>query len=253
MRCLLPVLLIILHGFTLAQEGLVRSSPRPAMPAPPLTPVAEVPPLPLPRVWAQTIHAHDPGHIPKPRPYPQAQEGVQANLSSQCVDQLAELNIIYISAASPPNSQGCALRDGIEVSSFNGVTLTPAGKMTCRVAVSTALWLQNAVGPEAKRRLNKNLSSINHVSTYSCRRRPSGKLSEHAFGNAIDIAQFNFSDGSSVSIEPDWHRGGRKGRYLRAITQAACQYFSTVLSPLSDANHQDHLHLDKGAWRSCDS
>ena len=42
---------------------------------------------------------------------------------------------------------------------------------------------------------------------------------------------------------------------LRAITEAACLYFTTVLDPGSDAAHQNHLHLDvkerRGGYRYC--
>ena len=123
--------------------------------------------------------------------------------------------------------------------------------MTCTTALATARWLKDAVRPEAQRTLGTRLTKVEQWSTYSCRRRPSGRLSEHATGNAIDVARLLFADGRRLSIEPDWYAGGATGRFLRAISRSACRYFSVVLDPTTDAAHQNHLHLDNGRWKSC--
>src|SRR5215469_5087350 len=93
---------------------------------------------------------------------------------------------------------------------------------------------------------------IDHLGAYSCRA-VSGhdKLSEHAYGLAIDISGFRLSDGTSVSVERDWARSGPKSTFLHHAARAACGYFSVVLTPDSNADHFNHFHLDLGPSRLC--
>ena len=87
-------------------------------------------------------------------------------------------------------------------------------------------------------------------------------LSERAFGNAIDIAGFEFAastDGGnepydrafSVSIEGDWQGSGRLGtkheRFLKTLVQRLDdqRVFRGMLVPPA-GGHDDHLHLDMG-------
>ena len=198
--------------------------------------------------------------LPTPTPSPQ---GTQAQTQTQptgaatppvlpagCFDQLKALNVIFVESPDIDGPGDCGLTDGVEVSGFDGIRLRPPAPMTCPVAVAIALWMRDSVVPEARNRFGQYVADVNQVSTYSCRSRPSGRLSEHAIGNAIDISGFRLGNNSRISIEPDWN-SGRKGRFLQAIAKTSCRYFSTVLTPLSDADHQDHFHLDRGTWVSC--
>ena len=80
-------------------------------------------------------------------------------------------------------------------------------------------------------------------------------LSEHAVGNAIDIAALGFDDGSRIEIAPPGDRGDMAVAFQNAVQGAACLFFSTVLGPGSNAAHDDHLHLDikarRGGFRLC--
>ncbi len=91
------------------------------------------------------------------------------------------------------------------------------------------------------------------MGTYSCRTMigaGSGKLSEHAKANAVDIAAFILSDGRRITVKDGWV-GGDDGDFLRAVRAAACRRFSTVLSPDYNAAHHDHLHFDMGGKPFC--
>ncbi|WP_264484339.1 extensin family protein [Mesorhizobium sp. PAMC28654] len=68
------------------------------------------------------------------------------------------------------------------------------------------------------------------------------KLSEHAFGNALDIASFTLSDGKKIEISPSPPE--KDAKFLNAVRKAACGPFKTVLGPASDADHSLHFHLD---------
>ena len=82
-----------------------------------------------------------------------------------------------------------------------------------------------------------------------------GKISEHAHGNAVDIASFKLADGKTIDIQPRDEDGTLTGAFQRAVTASACLYFTTVLDPGSDEAHEMHLHLDvierENGYRYC--
>jgi hypothetical protein len=89
------------------------------------------------------------------------------------------------------------------------------------------------------------LTAITPAAGYACRRinnRPSGALSEHAKGNAIDVSAFAFADGREATVLDGWR--GRDAAFLRAVWAGACGPFGTVLGPEADRWHQDHFHFD---------
>jgi hypothetical protein len=69
-------------------------------------------------------------------------------------------------------------------------------------------------------------------------------ISEHAFGNALDIAGFTLADGRHVSVKDGWRGLPEEQGFLHDVQAAACQQFSTVLAPGSNAYHYDHMHVD---------
>jgi hypothetical protein len=69
-------------------------------------------------------------------------------------------------------------------------------------------------------------------------------MSEHGFGNAIDLSEFTLASGRTVTVEGGWRGGPEERAFLRDLNRGACEHFSTVLGPRSDRHHQDHFHLD---------
>ena len=86
-------------------------------------------------------------------------------------------------------------------------------------------------------------------------RSATGKLSAHAEGLAIDIAGFEFANGSTLRIGSEV--GAAPDPALAALRTAACGWFTTILGPGSDEAHHDHLHVDiqqhgsSGNYRIC--
>ncbi|RJY08377.1 extensin family protein [Aurantiacibacter aquimixticola] len=130
------------------------------------------------------------------------------------------------------------------------LSLAPADpQMTCSVAAGLAIWLDQDVQPLARELLGSPVARIDQIGTYSCRRMygsDSGRWSEHATGNAIDIAGFVLEDGSRISLLGDWGGDDAKAQFLRGVRDAACDSFGTVLSPDYNAAHADHFHFDQG-------
>jgi len=121
---------------------------------------------------------------------------------------------------------------------------------TCPVAAGSVLWLRRTVQPAAQELLGSAVVRVQHLGTYSCRRiggGSEGNWSEHATGNAIDIAAFVLADGRRISVSGQWNAGDERAAFLRRVRDGACDIFGTVLSPDYNVAHADHLHLDQEA------
>ena len=70
------------------------------------------------------------------------------------------------------------------------------------------------------------------------------RISEHAFGNALDIAAFTLADGRKITVKAGWRGVPEEQGFLRDVQAAACDQFTTVLAPGSNAFHYDHIHVD---------
>lgn len=119
---------------------------------------------------------------------------------------------------------------------------------TCAVGAAMVLWLRQGVQPAAAELLGSPVARVEHFGAYSCRRlygRDEGPWSEHATGNAIDVAAFVLEDGRRVSVAADWTVQGDDAAFLRRARDEACEVFGTVLSPDYNAAHADHLHFDQ--------
>jgi hypothetical protein len=88
---------------------------------------------------------------------------------------------------------------------------------------------------------------IRQISAYSCRGmngNPNSRISEHAFGNALDIAAFVLADGHRITVKDGWRGTPEEQGFLRDVQGAACEQFTTVLAPGSNRFHYDHIHVD---------
>lgn len=153
--------------------------------------------------------------------------------------------------ALPPAGEGeCARPDRTRLDRYPLAPDRPP--TTCPVSIAMTLWQRDVLAPAARQLLGSELARIEHLGAYSCRRlygRDTGAWSEHATGNAIDIAAFVLTDGTRVSVLRDWQAGGDKAAFLRLVRDGACRSFSTVLSPDYNAAHADHFHLDmRAGW-----
>jgi hypothetical protein len=111
------------------------------------------------------------------------------------------------------------------------------------MAEAAARFMAATVQPTAKAEFGADLKSINQASAFVCRpRHGTRKLSEHAFGNALDIASFTLTDGKKIEIGPT--RPEKDAKFLDAVRKAACGPFKTVLGPGADPDHALHFHLD---------
>ncbi|MBP1861124.1 extensin-like domain-containing protein [Rhizobium herbae] len=178
-----------------------------------------------------------------------------------CLTALKELGATFREEKRIDDGKGCGIDKPLTLQTvLPGITLKPEGKMRCETALELARWTKDAVLPAVRAALENEgpLTTINQASSYICRLRnnaKTGKISEHARGNAIDIASFTFKSGKSIEIQPRDEDSTLAGAFQRAVTATGCLYFETVLDPGSDEAHEDHLHFDvierKGGYRYC--
>jgi len=125
--------------------------------------------------------------------------------------------------------------------------LTPPATLACPIVSALDHWVSEGVQPAAMRWFGTPVTEIKQISAYSCRGMVGSGgsgISEHAFGNAIDIAAFTLSDGRRVTVEAGWHGTPEEQGFLRDVHLAACDHFSTVLAPGYNAAHYNHIHVD---------
>ncbi|MCA1442826.1 extensin family protein [Ensifer sp. IC4062] len=178
-----------------------------------------------------------------------------------CLADLKALGGTFTDTKRIDDGKGCGIDKPIRVTAIlPGVALKPEGTMRCPTALALARWTKESAIPAAAAAFGPEtrITALNQASTYVCRLRnnaTSGKTSEHAHGNAVDIASFTLGDGRTIAIQPRDEDGTLDGAFQRAVTASGCLYFTTVLDPGSDAAHETHLHLDvierKNGYRYC--
>jgi hypothetical protein len=127
------------------------------------------------------------------------------------------------------------------------VEIKPAATLACPMVSALDQWIMSSVQPAARRWFGQPVVEIKQISAYSCRGmngNPRARISEHAFGNALDIAAFTLADGRKVTVKEGWRGAPEEQGFLRDVQGAACQQFSTVLAPGSNIYHYDHMHFD---------
>ncbi|WP_240558669.1 extensin family protein [Paracoccus contaminans] len=159
------------------------------------------------------------------------------------------------------DQRDCGIARPLEVTQIlPGIALEGAAPMRCDTARSLARWMREIVVPAASHLPGApRVIALTPGSTYQCRavvgNGDGNRISEHALGNAIDIAAFTFDNGTRIEIAPVQDRGDLSVAFQNAVQGAACLFFTTVLGPGSNAAHDDHLHLDikqrRGGFRLC--
>jgi hypothetical protein len=216
--------------------------------------------------------------VPVPRPEiaaPAAQPEPQARVEArpQTVYQTAcpalRSGLVTGRMAPPLDDDGCFARSPLTVSALGkdgAFALRNEALLSCAMA-GTLAEFAGLADATAREMFGAGLAAIDAGPGYQCRRRngeTSGKLSEHAFANALDIAGFILTDGRRFTIAEHWPRQDQEniapmqrakddaGRFMVKIRDEACTLFTTVLGPDSNTAHESHFHFDLGCHgRDC--
>lgn len=192
-------------------------------------------------------------------PPPVAPEDEEAHAA--CLLDLRAIGATFTEIPRIDDDNGCGIDRPVVVAEvLPGVALSPEASLRCETALQLARMTRDALIPAARIGLpdRPRLTAINQASGYVCRRRngaETGKTSEHARGNAIDIASLSFGTVDVPMTIVTREDSTLEAAFQRTLNAAACLYFTTVLSPGSDEAHQDHMHLDvierRAGYRYC--
>lgn len=192
--------------------------------------------------------------VPGPETQPQLLQNTAPNAGGKfktCLSALARLGVEGVVEQPVQSENGCRVPDPVRllsIASGGGTISLPAKPLlNCGLALRLSTWLADVAGPVVGGFTKSSLVSVATGPGYQCRRRnnlKTGKISEHGFGNAVDISGFGFGDGKNIKISALNHGTPQQIRMLMALRISSCGYFTTVLGPGSDAAHQAHFHLD---------
>ena len=139
------------------------------------------------------------------------------------------------------------------------VAVQPAATLACPIVSALDQWINTSVQPAALRWFRQPVVEIKQISAYSCRGmngNPNAHISEHAFGNALDVAEFDLADGHKISVQYGWHGSPEEQGFLHDVQSSACDQFTTVLAPGANVYHYNHIHVDlmrhNGGRRICE-
>ncbi len=157
----------------------------------------------------------------------------------------------YVQPSNPINGPGiCGLTQPFHVTALldGEVTFNTTYTLDCPMIAALNDWLSDVVEPAAQARFNSRVVELIGMGTYSCRGingMAGARLSEHAFGNAMDVGGFRLADGRIISIVRDWYHGDEAAQaFLRDVHSGACSHFTTVLGPGYNIFHYNHFHVD---------
>ena len=196
---------------------------------------------------------------PKPEAKPETEQGQEEEKPAPgddfatCRIELGKLGAKFSVPEIQATESRCHIPNPVQISAI----ATPAGKvdfpgspiLNCIFAKRFTAWVSDIAAPVVRAHTGEALIAIATGSSFECRNRngdTTAKISEHASGNAIDIAAFKLADKESLPVANVQKTEDVESRWLMALRISACGYFSTVLGPGSNAAHAEHYHFDLG-------
>jgi hypothetical protein len=172
----------------------------------------------------------------------------RAAAEEQCVSQRLVQASSYVEPVSEINGESsCGMNHPFKIqAAVDGqVVMKPHATLGCPMTVAFNRWVAEIAQPAAEAWFGEAIVEVRQLSSYSCRRiGGSGSMSEHGFGNALDVAGFTFASGRIVTVKHGWVGAPEERGFLRQIHAGGCEIFTTVLGPGYDAAHHDHFHFD---------
>ena len=236
------------------RKKLPKPEPKPAALVQPDRPV---PPLPRPKpvlAKEETKQEEQPAkqELPPVADQPEAKPGPGVEMAF-CRDELKAQGVTFEIAEIPANGKACTVNNPVaiaEIATPEGtVSLPEKPILNCLFAKRFSSWVSDIAAPVVMAHAGTPLASLATGPGYQCRSRngdTTSKISEHAYGNAIDIAAFRLANKKSVSVNAQALADSDSGRWMTALRISGCGYFTTVLGPGANAAHAGHFHFDLG-------
>ena len=187
---------------------------------------------------------------PPPPPATWTAAEVQA-AQTDCDRRLSGLHIDF-DRLDPIREGACGLPAPLRLNGFESertprLLFDPAPTASCKMAQALQRWVDEVVQPKAKAYLHATVVRIGPLSGYDCRSRygdSAQRLSQHAYANALDVAEFVTAKGEHIAVADAWSAGDERAAFLRDIHDGACKIFGTALGPEANDAHKNHFHLD---------
>ena len=207
----------------------------------------------IPRHWAPwaPLHVDDPI-----TPVTQLKLKRLNNDRDACLaalDTVPESELRYAPLADYSPTASCPLSNIVRMQS-SSVRFSQSFVASCPLAIAWVMYERHALQPAAQAIMGSRVAQVNHVGSFACRNvygRETGRRSEHATAEALDVVGFQFENGQQISLINDWDDAGNAGKFLRAARDGACDTFGNVLGPEYNAAHADHFHLGMRGFRLC--
>ena len=172
---------------------------------------------------------------------------------ASCLDALAATGATFrpLPAAddAPPVLPGCGMIEPVLLTrGAAGITYQPALRVSCAFALALPA-VERTIQAVAGESLGEPVEVARVMGSYGCRtiqsERSPGRLSEHAFGNAIDVGEL-WTRAHHAVVLRDFRRDDATGAFLRAVAERlrASGMLERLLDPDTNAAHQNHFHLE---------
>ena len=162
---------------------------------------------------------------------------------AQCVSELSSKKVVF-EQPKEATREGCRLSAPVSLTRvptlFGDVSLPAKPSMLCSFGLKFTDWVRDVAAPLTLAYTGQKLAEIETGPGFACTARydkPGALPSEHAKGNAIDVMSFVLADKRRVTVK-------ELDPLVGALRMTACGYFTTVLGPGADPQHETHLHLD---------
>lgn len=149
--------------------------------------------------------------------------------------------------------EGCPLENVVRMQG-SGVSFNASFVATCPLALAWVMYERQRLQPAAEKIFGTSVERVEHYGSFACRNvyhRESGRRSEHATAEALDVAAFRLADGRRIDLSQDWGRDDARGEFMRAARDGGCDVFGNVLGPDYNAAHADHFHFGMRGFRLC--
>jgi hypothetical protein len=144
----------------------------------------------------------------------------------------------------PPLREGvCGTPAPVRLISLGKVTFEPPALVNCNMLQPLNTWINKDVQPIAVRQLGGKITTVSVMSDYSCRAsfgRKSGRLSEHAYVDALDIRGFVTEKKQTVYVLDAWGATNRELVAAAAAVKAQAEKLAAAQAEAAKAG-QDKL------------
>ena len=221
----------------------IKSTQRPVIAAKAIPEMTAKPsvPAPLPRIKPEKLQQQA-ALIPRVLP----EQATAKDGHESCLQKLRAMGAEFTIAPATVDYGKCNVKNPVNLRSVttkhSTIDLPEAPLLNCKFALQFSKWLSESGAPILSAQLNSPVERISTGPGFECRGRNgdgTAKVSEHGYGNAVDISTFRLQNGKTLNVGDS--------TLLPGVRASACGYFTTVLGPGANAAHASHFHFDMGA------